>query len=180
MAPAMEMSENSIEEYTEKMRERYARMTGKRARSKIIDEFTAVTGWGRKHTNKVLLGIKRRSKGRRGKRGAPSRYGAEFLAYLKTCWLAMEQPCGKRMKDMLPLWTPHLDCSKENLKLLEIVSAASIDRFLTDFKITAGKKIRPPKPASAVKALVPIRAASWDTTETGWTEVDTVAIAAAT
>lgn len=31
------------------------------------------------------------------------------------------------------------------------------------------------KPASAVKALVEVCAQSWETTEVGWTEVDTVA-----
>jgi hypothetical protein len=52
---------------------------------------------------------------------------------------------------------------------------ASARRALRGFKVTVGIKIRPPKPASAVKALVEVRAQSWDTTETGWTEVDTVA-----
>ena len=103
MAPAMAMSERSIEEYTEKMRARYARMTGRIARGKLLDEFVEVTGWEGKHANKVLLGIKRRSQGRRGTRGSPTSYGAELLEALKTCWLAMEQPCGKRMTDMLPL-----------------------------------------------------------------------------
>lgn len=174
MAPAMEMSETSIEEYTEKMRGRYARMTGKKARSRLLDEFVEVTGWDRKHANKVLLG-KCRSKGRRGKRGAPIRYGKDLAEALKTCWLAMEQPCGKRMKDMLPLWARHLDCPEETRVELCRISAASIDRLLRGFKVTAGKKIRPPKPASAVKALVEVRAQSWETTEVGWTEVDTVA-----
>jgi hypothetical protein len=89
----------------------------------------------------------------------------------------MEQPCGKRMKDMLPLWTPHLEVSEKIRVQLETISAASIDRLLTDFKITAGKTPRPPKPVSTVKALVPLRAESWDTSDsqTGWTEVDTVA-----
>jgi hypothetical protein len=168
------MSENSTEEYTKKMRGRYARLKGRRARGKLLDEFIEITGWERKHANKVLLG-KRRSKGLRGKRGAPRRYGTEFIRVLKTCWLAMEQPCGKRMKDMLPLWSRHLDCAEEMTTQLGKISAASIDRLLHDFKVKAGKKIRPPKPASAVKALVEVRAQSWDTTETGWTEVDTVA-----
>jgi hypothetical protein len=170
----MEMSEKSIEEYTEKMRGRYARMTGKMARSVLLDEFVEVTGWDRKHATKVLLG-KRRQKGRRGKRGAPIRYGSDLVEALKTCWLAMEQPCGKRMKDMLPLWARHLDCSEQIRAGLCRISAASIDRLLRGFKVTAGKKIRPPKPATAVKALVEVRAQNWDTTEVGWTEVDTVA-----
>lgn len=170
----MGMSETSTEEYTKKMRGRYARLTGRKARSKLLDEFIEITGWDRKHANKVLLGTRRRQ-GRRGKRGAPPRYGAALTDALKTCWLAMEQPCGKRMKDMLPLWARHLDCSGEIRTRLSEISAASIDRLLGGFKVTAGKKIRPPKPASAFKALVPVRAQSWDTSETGWTEVDTVA-----
>lgn len=174
MAPAMGMSETSIEEYTKKMRTRYGRQTGRKARGSLLDEFIEITGWERKHANKVLLG-KRRSKGRRGKRGAPRKYGTDLSKILKTCWLAMEQPCGKRMKDMLPLWSKHLDCPEEIRNQLGKISAASIDRLLHDFKVRAGKKIRPPKPASAVKALVEVRAQSWDTTETGWTEVDTVA-----
>lgn len=170
----MSMSENSIEEYTAKMRERYARLPGRKARGRLLDEFVEVTGWERKHANKVLLGLKRRQ-GSRGKRGAPKDYDAATSEALKTCWLAMDQPCGKRMKDMLPVWSRHLDCSLEIRGQLEKISAASIDRRLRAFKVTASKKIRPPKPASAVKALVEVRAATWDTSETGWAEVDTVA-----
>jgi hypothetical protein len=51
----MAMSEKSIEEYTMEMRERYARMTGRRAKTKLLDEFVEVTGWERKHANKVIL-----------------------------------------------------------------------------------------------------------------------------
>lgn len=170
----MEMSETSIKESTEKMRDRYARMTGRKARGRLLDELVEITGWDRKHANKVLLGT-RRHQGRRGKRGAPMRYGSDLTEVLKICWLAMEQPCGKRMKDMLPLWAKHLECAEEIRIQLIRISAASIDRLLSGFKVTAGKKIRPPKPASAVKALVEVRAQSWETSEVGWTEVDTVA-----
>ena len=36
-------------------------MTGRRARTRLLDEFSAVTGWERKHANKVLLGLKRKT-----------------------------------------------------------------------------------------------------------------------
>lgn len=174
MAPAMAMSEKSMEEYTKKIRGRYARMTRRKARGSLLVEFVEVTGWVRKHANKVLLGNKRR-RGRRGKRGAPRSYGKPACEALKTCWLAMEQPCGKRMNDMLGLWSAHPDCPEQTRIQLGKISAASTDRLLKDHKVSAGKKIRPPKPACAVKALVEVRACSWDTGETGWTEVDTVA-----
>jgi hypothetical protein len=67
MAPAMAMSEKSIEEYTLKMRGRYAPMTGRKAQGRLLGEFVEVTGSERKHANKVLLGIKRK----RGRRGTP-------------------------------------------------------------------------------------------------------------
>jgi len=174
MAPAMKMSERSLEEYTEKMRSRYMRMTGKQARTRLLDEFIEVTGWERKHANKVLLGY-RRKRGRSGKRGAPKKYGDDVKDVIKHCWLEMEQPCGKRMKDMLKIWSKYVDCTEDVRNELKTISAASIDRLLKDYKVKAGKKARPPKPASSVKAKVETRAKSWDTTELGWTEVDTVA-----
>ena len=54
MARAMEMSQQSITEYTEKMRGRYQRRTGKQARSKLLDEYVEVNGCERKHANKIL------------------------------------------------------------------------------------------------------------------------------
>ncbi|PQJ27823.1 hypothetical protein BSZ32_04455 [Rubritalea profundi] len=43
------------------MRERYARMTGRRAKTKLLNEFVTVTGWDRKYANKVILGLKRKT-----------------------------------------------------------------------------------------------------------------------
>ena len=77
------------------------------------------------------------------------------------------------MKDMLPIWGNYLDATKAIKTQLERVSVASIDRLLKDFKVTAGKKARPPKPASGVKSLVEIRAKNCDTCEPGFTEVGT-------
>ena len=56
MVPAMKMSEASVEEYTEKMRSGYGRLTGKKTRGRLLDEFMEVSGWIWKHANKVLLG----------------------------------------------------------------------------------------------------------------------------
>lgn len=94
------------------------------------------------------------------KAGAPRKYGTELTKVRKGCWLAMEQPCGKRIKDLLPIWSKHLDCLEEIRIQLGKISAASIDRLLHGFKARAGKRIRPPKPQGAVKALVEFRAQS--------------------
>ncbi len=175
MAQAMEMSQQSITEYTEKMRGRYRRRTGKQARSKLLEEYVEVTGYERKYANKILRN-QRRSSDKKSRRGAPVRYGAEILPALKTCWLAMEQPCGKRMVDMLPLWVDHLEkCKPDIRKKLLKISSASIERLLQAVKTGSGSKRLPPRSHSAIKAQVAIRAESWDTQDAGWTEVDTVA-----
>lgn len=101
------MSKQSLDEYIPRVRSRYHRLTGKAARSRLLDDFCGVTGYGRKHAIKVLRGQKRGGKGP-GRGGAPTLYGEQVRAVLKHCWLHMEQPCGKRMTGMLPLWLSHL------------------------------------------------------------------------
>lgn len=173
MARAMAMSEESTREYTEKMRGRYGRLRGKQARSRLLDEYVAVTGFERKYAIKVLGGARRRGVG--GRRGARKRYGEDVDGSLKRLWLAMDQPCGKRMKDMLPLWLEHSGESPELRERLVGMGAATIDRHLGPFKVGGPKKRLPPRSDAAIKAQVEIRAESWDTGEVGWTEVDTVA-----
>lgn len=174
------MSKETLDEYIPRVRERYSRRTGKRARSRLLDEFCAVSGYGRKHAIKVLRGQKRSGKGP-GRGGAPTVYGEEVVAVLKHCWLQMEQPCGKRMTGMLPLWLAHL---KEfggkqidpltRARLLKI-SPATIDRLLAPAKTGIRRKRLVPRSDAAIKGLIEIRAERWDTREVGWTEVDTVA-----
>lgn len=175
MAPAMEMSRKSVNQYTEKMRERYSRMTGKRARSALLDEFTTVTNFERKYAIKVL-GKKRRKGSAASPSGRKPSYSSAARRALKTLWLAMDQPCGKRMKDMLPIWIVHRKKLKETTRTeLLSMSASTIDRILKSHKIIGSRRVRPPRGDSAIKAAVEIRAESWDVKEPGWTEIDTVA-----
>lgn len=174
------MSKETLNEYIGRVRERYTRLTGKRARSRLLDDFCAVSGYGRKHAIKVLRGQKRGGKGP-GRGGAPKLYGEEVGAVLKHCWLHMEQPCGKRMAGMLPLWLVHLQeiggkqiNSATRARLLKI-SPATIDRLLAPAKTGIRRKRLVPRSDAAIKALIEIRAERWDTKEVGWTEVDTVA-----
>ncbi len=81
-------------------------MTGKRVRGVLLDEFVAVIGWSREHAIKALRG------------GGPQD--------LPTC---DGQPCGKRMKDTLPLWTDHLSCPDEVHSKLSLFRAAGIARL---------------------------------------------------
>lgn len=175
MAPAMDMSKKSIEEYTEKLRERYSRMTGRQARGKVLDEYIAITGFERKYAIKVLGGTRRQLAGT-SQRGKKSKFQPAVGKVLAELWWAMEQPCGKRMRDMIPLWLDYVKgIHKRTRKGVLQMSPATIDRWLAPQKVAGAKKRLPPRSESAIKALVEIRAQSWDESEPGWTEVDTVA-----
>ncbi len=99
MAPAMEMSKKSIDDYTEKLRERYSRMTGRQARGKILDEYIEVTGFERKYAIKVLGGTRRRT-AEKSQRGKKAKFKPATGKVLEELWWAMDQPCGKRMRDI--------------------------------------------------------------------------------
>jgi hypothetical protein len=168
------MSKPSLDEYIPRVRQRYQRLTGKLARSQLLDEFCEVSGYERKHAIKVLRGQKRNGRSQ-GRGGAPKLYGEQVQAVLKHCWLQMEQPCGKRMRGMLPLWLDHLtEVGGQGIDLptragLLQISPASIDRVLASAKTGSRRKRLVPRSDAAVKALVEIRAERWATKEVGWT-----------
>lgn len=176
------MSQKSRNEYLEKMRDRYRRYKGRRARSKLISEFCEVTGHERKYATK-LLGRKRGPGRARPpkKRGVERTYGDEVIDVIFVIWQQSEQPCGKRLRPMLKDWLPHYERRHGKLsddvraKVLRI-SPAQIDRTLAEKKIGVSRnRPRTPKANAAIKALVPVRAESWDAREPGWIEADTVA-----
>lgn len=162
--PPMEMSRESIDEYTEKMRERYAGMSGSQACSRLLDEYVEVTGFERKYGNKVLPG-KRRQPGQRSQLGRGKTCGASARRALKNTWLEMEQPRGKRMKDMIPLRIDHRKLQTTTRAQLPGMRAESIDRILSVAKTNARRCIRPHWGNNAVKESVGIGAESWAVTE---------------
>ena len=175
------MSRNSRDEYLEKLRERYARMSGKPARSKLLDEFCEVTGHERKYAIKLLAGTRRKDP-KNTLRGRPAKYTEAEKEVILVIWKACEQPCGKRLKAALPEWLPAYEkrygALDETVRGNVIsISPAQIDRLLAAEKVSAGVRYRPGlKANAAVKAHIPIRAETWNVSEPGWTEADTVAL----
>ena len=174
------MSKKSKKEYLEKMRIRYAGRSGKKGKTALIDEFCEVTGHDRKYGVKLLT-RNRGVEGNGGAKGRPKTYGAGEVTVLKEIWFLAEQPCGKRLSPVLPMWLKSY--KKRNGKLgygvekkLKEISPAQIDRLLGPTKTqNPNRRIRTPKSNQALKAVTPIRAESWDVHEPGWIEADTVA-----
>jgi hypothetical protein len=167
--------------------ERY-REVSRSERSRILDEFAAVTGYHRKHAIRLLSG-----RGNQPEDGgaegslAPARpcrctYGPEVRDALIQLWEIADRVCSKRLQPMIAVLLPALErhgrvtldaVTRE--KVLR-VSAASIDHLLADVRLIAGGgRRRPAAFGSAVRRSVPIRTFNdWGDPAPGWVEVDFV------
>ena len=96
------MGKTSKLEYLESCRARYGGRN-REGKSLMIDEVSDAFGWNRKHTIKALNG-KVSLGGEAGKRGKSVMYGEAEKAVIIEIWKNSEQPCGKRLKETLPLW----------------------------------------------------------------------------
>lgn len=174
------MSRKIAEEVLPRLRQRYAGR-GREGRTRLIDEVCEQWGYSRKHAIK-LLGAKVGWGGDPAvRKGRPPTYGDKEGGVLWTIWKAAEQPCGRRLKALLPAWLPYYEQEQGKLapelrgRVLAI-SAAQIDRLLAPRKARAGHRGRSgTKPGGLLKTQIPIRTDNWDITKPGFLEADTVA-----
>lgn len=173
------MSYNEKKQHVAVMRRRYAGMTTKKARSKVLDGFCELTGLSRKHAIRTLGKRKIGSK----KRGRPSGETTEGTQLLVKLWKLSDMLCGKLLKPVIPTY---LDCLKAYEPISpsardEVIrmSASTIDRRLRKVKLRTGSLNR--RRVSSLKAHrqeVPLKIDIWPDQypkRPGWVEVDTVA-----
>jgi hypothetical protein len=169
------MDAEACRQYANEMRARY-KGAGRTGRSRLLDEFAAVTGYHRKYAI-ALLGREPPRRVRPG--GRPSRFGADVVEALVALWRAADYPWSRRLAALMPIWMPaarkHLGFSSEEERLLLGMSARSIDRALRPHRTVLRRRIYGrTKPGTLLKHQIPIRSERWDTTEAGWCETDTV------
>ena len=146
------MVSQSKQEYLARIKDRY-RKAGKRAKSRILNEFCEVCGHHRKHAIRLL-----RSDGRRKKKkpGRPSKYGAEEIQVLENIWLTADRPCSKRMVGVVGLWLPYYEKHNGYLdaltkeKLLDI-RPRTLDRHLGPYAEPDDLQVRPSTPSFHVQ-----------------------------
>ena len=159
--------------------ERY-RASCRADRSTIIDEFSAATGYHRKHAMRVLR------TGPSGKRGVPrpSRrvYGAAEREALIVLWEASDRVCGKRLKAIIPTLIEamerhgHLALAAEVRTSLLKMSAATIDRALQPQRERCSPRRRRGGAISTIRRSIPVRTFSdWRDPPPGFVEADLVA-----
>lgn len=170
------MSNEANREYLETIREAYKK-SNRADKSLILRHAMVVTGLSRKRLIRLLNGQKaiapRRAAGRK------ARYGEDVFLHVKRLWLLMEQPCGKRLKVLIPRLlasyrrrepslTPNLE------KQLLSISAASIDRYLKTARVQRGLCTTKAPTSSWYKTAIPVQPKDWNITKPGHTQADTV------
>ena len=161
------------------VRERYVQ--GDRSvKSRILDEFVAVSGFHRKHAMRLLRnGTAARSRTRPERR----LYHDAVREALIVVWEASDRVCGKRLKPLVPILVEsmerhgHLRLAPEIRTRLLVMSAATIDRSLREVREVAGRtNRRRTGVSSALRRSVPIRTFSdWRDPPPGFMEADLVA-----
>ena len=173
------MSKRSKRELAEEIYPRYlqARKTDK---IKILDEFTAATGYHRKYAIKLLKhGMKRKGYRRPGRK---KKYHGEVITVLEMIWETCGRICSKRLHPFLPEMVTVLErvgalsCSPETKTLLLSMSRSTIDRCLKNARYTHQKGISTTKPGTLLKKSIPVRTwHEWDDSTPGFMEMDLVA-----
>lgn len=166
---------------------------GKKGKGIILDEFTKLTGYGRRYASYVL-----RSHGRKvrinkryviqgdirktERRKKPKIYDGAVEEALKKIWYVMDCICGKRLAPILREVVRRLErfreirISDDVRQKLYRISAASIDRLLAKERRTHQIKGRGnTKPGTLLKHQIPIRTFSdWNEHKPGFVEIDLV------
>jgi hypothetical protein len=176
------MSLKSKRELLEVVRPRYLK-ANKGEKQKMLDEFTAATGYHRKHAIRVLKNQRQVQNHLKGKtKTYKTIYHGEVVQALEQIWEIYGQICSKRLQPILPEAIKVLErCQEINLstntkKLLLKISSASIDRCLHPIRVKALHGLSTTKPGSLLKNLIPVRTfTEWDEERPGFMEIDLVA-----
>jgi hypothetical protein len=150
-------------------------------KTRILDEFVAVTGFHRKHAMRLLrsgpAGV------RSGSRPERRIYDEAVCEALIVVWEASDRVCGKRLRPLIPVLVEamerhgHLQLAPKVRNHLLAMSAATIDRALRQVRGQAGgRSRRHAAPSAAVRRSVPVRTFSdWQDPPPGFFEADLVA-----
>lgn len=176
------MSLKSKCELLEVLRPRYLKAS-KAEKQKILDEFTATTGYHRKHAIRILKNKVQVQNHLKGKtKTYKTVYTGEVVEALEQIWEIYGHICSKRLQPFLPeaikvLERCHeIELSEETKELLLKISSASIDRCLRTVRLKSPHGLTTTKPGNLLKALIPIRTfTEWDEERPGFMEIDLVA-----
>jgi hypothetical protein len=171
------MVHNTKVEYLEAIRLRY-RTAGYRHKSRILEEFSKVCGYHRKHAIRLLNQKEQRI---RCKPGRPSICGPAEERVLETIWLASNRPCALRLRALIAVWLPWYEneygrVQATSKKKLGQISARTLDRLMKSVRRRHGYRGKcGTRPGDLLRNQIPIKTHHEGVTEPGVMEADTVA-----
>lgn len=173
------MSGKEKERFVLRSRLLYGKCTSRSQKSAIIDNLMQYVGYkSRKHAITVLSqGLHKQKRKKRGRRKI---LDAEQVDFLREIWAGMGYPCAKLMQPMLQDWvearmkSQDFSSERSNVKLPKL-SAASIDRALSAFKLKRPKKTDDRLDLERLKQSIPIVNRKEEVIQTGHLSIDTVA-----
>jgi len=176
------MSLKSKRELLEVLRPRYLK-ANKAEKKKMLDEFTSVTGYHRKHAIRVLKNkVQVQNRHKRKPKTYRTVYHGEVVQALEQIWEICGHICSKRLQPFLPEAIrvlercKEIELSKDTKELLLKISSASIDRCLRPVRIRSPHGLSTTKPGSLLKNLIPLHTLTeWDKEQVGFMEIDLVA-----
>ena len=160
------------------IRNRYAEAS-KRDKSRMLDEFVAMTGCHRKHAVRLLNRDGQESTKRTATRGKRN-YDEAVRQALIVVWEASDRICGKRLKAALPSMVEslerhgHMDLDPDVRERLFSASASSMDRLLRPVWEQAGSRRRL-KRRRKMGSRVPRTFTDWTEPAPGYFEINLVA-----
>lgn len=172
------MSQHSQRELVQRLQPRYLK-ADRQEKTKILDEFVAVTGL---HRKAAIRRLRQQNQPQRERRGRQKIYTGSVVSALTKIWRICGGICGKRLQpilaDMVASLERHqeLKLDQETKRLLLAVSPATIDRLLRPFKSSQRRGQSTTKPGGLLKQQIPVRTfADWDEAQAGFVEIDLVA-----
>lgn len=174
------MSPKSKNELLEVLRPRYLK-ADKVEKQKMLDEFTAATGYHRKYAIRVLKNQVQKRFNKKTK-GYKAIYRGQVVQALEQIWEIYGRICSKRLQPYLPEGIKVLErcqeikLSQDTRDLLLKISSASIDRCLYPIRFKSPHGLSTTKPGSLLKKLIAVRTfTEWNEEQPGFMEIDLVA-----
>jgi len=174
----MNMSKELKRDWLPKLQERYGHRN-RQGKSRMLDELCEDYEYERKYAIKLLSGGLPVRAGR--VHPGPERRYEMIEPVVKEIWLRAEKPCGKRLLPIVRQWLPYYErrygeLSYGQRRLVKQVSAATLDRLLASARAQhSGRGRGGTKPGSLLRSEIPIRTGTWDLSQPGYLEADSVA-----
>jgi len=172
------IGKSAKKELIEILRKRY-QVSSKEEKTRILDEFTELTGFHRKHAVRLLGShpLNHEPKQGHGRRI----YDEAVREALIITWEAGDRICGKRLKAILPTLVEalerhgHLHLDLEVRRRLLLASAATLDRLLQPIRKKAKPHTRKRSRPKKASQIIRIRTFSdWNDPPPGYLEIDFV------